>query len=293
MKRVIGLGEVLWDLLPEGKQLGGAPANFAYHAHALGASAWPVTRVGADGLGTEIVQRLADQGLPTEQVQVDDTAPTGTVAVDLLPGGQHRFTIHEAVAWDRLEATPEALALARSADVICFGTLGQRCAPSRAAIEAIASAAPAEALRIFDINLRQRFYSPEVILGSLRIANILKVNDEELPVLAEVLALRGTPADQLMRIASDFNLLLVALTRGAEGSSLYADGRISDVAGSPAAVADTIGAGDAFTAAMALGWLEGWELDTINRRANTVASFVCSRPGATPEVPDEIAGLFK
>lgn len=283
-KVVIGLGEVLWDLLPGGKQLGGAPANFAYHAHALGAEAWPITRVGDDELGREILERLRELGLPTACVQVDATAPTGTVSVEMKAGGGHRFTIHEDVAWDRIEANAAALALAASADALCFGTLAQRCLASREAVQAIASATPPGALRIFDINLRQHFYSRDLVERSLEIANVLKLNDEELPVVARMFGLGGEVAEQLAALASAYSLEMVALTRGAEGSVLYADGRFSEFRGTPVAVVDTIGAGDAFTAAMALGRLDGLELDEVNQRANEVASFVCTRAGATPDL---------
>lgn len=292
-KTIVGLGEVLWDMLPDGKQLGGAPANFAYHAHALGADAWPVSRVGDEDPGREIVARLEEMGLPTSCVQVDADAPTGTVSVEMLEGAGHRFTIHENVAWDRIEATESTLALAARADAVCFGTLGQRCPASRTAIQTIVSATPANALRIFDINLRQNFYSWEVIEQSLQIANVLKINHEELPVLAEKLGLSGHSADQLAKLAHLYSLQLVALTCGFQGSVLYAAGRTSRVPGRRVAVADTIGAGDAFTAAMALGWLARWGLGEINRRANDVASFVCTRPGATPALPAELIEPFK
>ena len=289
---VIGLGEVLWDLLPNGTQLGGAPANFAYHAHALGAVAYPISRVGKDAPGDELLQRLDALGLPTKCIQVDHEAPTGTVSVELMAGGQHRFTIHEDVAWDRIEAEERLLGLAASADAVCFGTLGQRCNASRAAIQAIASSVPPDRLRIFDINLRQQFYSREVIEQSLRIANVLKINDEELPVVAALLTVPGDTLDQLGALAHTYDLQLVALTQGSQGSVLYAGGHVSRVAGIPVAVSDTIGAGDAFTAAMTLGWLSGWDLDEINRRAGAVASFVCSQPGATPPLPPELAAPF-
>ncbi len=291
-KTILGLGELLWDLLPGGKQLGGAPANFAYHAHVLGAAARPVSRVGADPLGQEILHRLQELGLPVDFVQVDEGAPTGTVSVEITEGGGHRFTIHENVAWDRIKADETALALARTADAVCFGTLGQRCPTSRVAIQGIASAAPPGALRIFDINLRQRYFSLPVIEESLQIANILKINDEELPVVAEMLALRGGTADQIAALADAYGLNLVALTCGARGSMFYADGRLSQLSGTPVTVVDTIGAGDAFTAAMALGLLAGWGLDEINLRANAVASFVCTRPGATPALPAELTAPF-
>ena len=289
---VIGLGEVLWDLLPDGKQLGGAPANFAYHAHALGADAWPITRVGADALGDEILERLQSLGLPTSFVHIDPLAATGTVSVELLTGGEHRFVIHENVAWDRIEVTEAILTAAAGADAICFGTLGQRCEVSRAAIRTIATAVPLTGLRIFDINLRQQFYSREAIEHSLRIANVLKINGEELSVVADMLALHGSVPGRVTDLAKRYNLKLVALTLGGDGSLLLADGRISVTAGNPVTVVDTIGAGDAFTAAMALGWLACWDLDKINRTANAVAAFVCTRAGATPVLPTDLTAPF-
>jgi fructokinase len=292
MPTILGLGEILWDLLPGGKQLGGATANFAFHAHALGAQAVPVSRIGNDPLGEEILDRLSCLGLPLSGIQVDSAAPTGTVEVELLDGGQHRFTIHENVAWDRIEADGPALALAARADAVCFGTLAQRCQASRSGILALIAAVPPEALQIFDINLRQHYFSRDVILHSLEIADVLKINDEELPVVAQMLALRGAETDQLAQLADRYSLRMAALTRGERGSVLLAGDRISEAEGITVEVVDTIGAGDAFTAAMALGWLAGWDLDTINRRANAVASYVCTQSGATPTLPAELAAPF-
>ena len=289
---VSGLGEILWDLLPGGRQLGGAPANFAYHAHALGARAFPISRIGQDALGTELLDRLRSLGLPTEGIQLDTDAPTGTVSVELLDDGGHQFTIHENVSWDRIEAESGAQALASTADAICFGSLAQRTSASRIAVQAIVAATPPEALRIFDINLRQNFYSPEVIVQSLRIANVLKINDEELPIVADILALHGSPIEQLSQISDSFHLQLAALTLGKAGSILLADSRVSEMAGAPVEVVDTVGAGDAFTAAMALGWLAGWDLNEINRHANQVASYVCTQSGATPPLPPELTSPF-
>ncbi len=288
----LGLGEILWDMLPGGRQLGGAPANFAYHAHALGAEARPVTRVGNDQNGRDILTRLEVLGLPTACVQLDDAAPTGTVSVEMLSGGEHRFTIHENVAWDRLEATVESMALASRADVVCFGTLAQRCDQSREAIQTIVREVPRHGLRILDINLRQHYFTRRVVEESLFIANVLKINDEELRVAAEMFGLSGCTTDQLAQLADRYELNLVALTRDGRGSVLYADGRTADVPGAPVAIVDTIGAGDAFTAAMALGWLAGWDLDEINRSANAVASFVCTQSGATPTMPPDLTLPF-
>jgi fructokinase len=289
---ILGVGEVLWDLLPAGRQLGGAPANFAYHAHALGAEALVVSRVGNDALGREILDRLGSLGLPTKGVAVDAAAPTGTVSVELSDDGQPRFTIHENVAWDYLTAEEPVLALARRADAICFGSLAQRNARSRHSIRKLVAPTPARALRIFDINFRQQFYSLEIVEASLGLASVLKINDAELPVLGRLLNLPEDTKTQISELAHRFSLRLVALTRGGSGSLLFSEGRWSEHAGLPVAVKDTIGAGDAFTAAMTLGFLAGWPLDLVNQRANEVAAFVCSQAGATPLLPAEVRQTF-
>lgn len=289
---VLGLGEVLWDLLPAGKQLGGAPANFAYHAHALGADALVVSRVGDDALGREILERLRAWGLPTEGLGVAPSAPTGTVSVELSADGQPRFTIHENVAWDRLTVDEAVLAKARTADAICFGTLAQRSEPSRTTIRTLVAATPGNALRIFDINLREHYYSREILEASLGLASVLKVNDAELPVLARLLDLPGDTKRQIAHLAERFQLRLVALTRGSKGSLLFAAGQWSEHGGLCVVVKDTIGAGDAFTAAMALGFLAGWPLDVVSQRANEVAAWVCTQSGATPALPDDMRRPF-
>ena len=286
--RVLAVGEILWDLLPAGRQLGGAPANFAYHAHALGADVGVVSRVGNDLLGREILDRLRLLGIPMDYLTVDPTAPTGTVSVKLSTDGQPLFTIHENVAWDRISADEASLAFAARADAVCFGSLAQRSEPSRSSIRKLVSATPAGALRVFDINLRQHFHSPELIEDSLQLANVLKLNDQELAILAGIFSLRGQTRQQLAALAQRFTLRAVALTRSAHGSVLLAGGRWSEHPGLPAKVADTVGAGDAFTAAMTLGLLARWPLDDINRRANEIAAYVCSQPGATPALPDEL-----
>jgi fructokinase len=283
---LVGLGEVLWDLLPGGKQLGGAPCNFAYHAKALGGTGVPVSAVGADELGREILARVKAAGMSTEFIQVDGAHPTGTVDVQVDAGGVPAFIIHNNVAWDFIRVTPATLDLARRADAVCFGSLGQRGACSRETIQGFVDATAPKALRIFDINLRQRFYSAELIEASLRRSNVLKLNDQELPVVAELLKLRASalnPQAVVAELAERFRLRLVALTRGASGSLLFAEGAVSLHPGVRVQVADTVGAGDAFTAALALGLLQGRGLESIARFANQVAAFVCSREGGTPE----------
>lgn len=283
---VIGIGEILWDLLPGGKQLGGAPANFAYHAHALGARSRVISRIGPDPLGAEILQRLQALGFPIADIQVDPSAPTGTVSVELSADGQPHFTIHENVAWDRLALEKTALAAVAETDAVSFGTLAQRCEPARATIQALLAAVRPDALRLLDINLRQHYFSREIIETSLRLANIVKFNDSELPVLAKLLGLRGSVRQQIEQMARQHAQRLVCLTRGAHGSLLFSEGQWSDDPSQPVTVKDTIGAGDAFTAALAMGMLAGKPLDAINRRANQVARYVCSCEGATPPLPE-------
>jgi len=282
---VLGVGELLWDLLPSGKQLGGATANFAYHAHALGAEALTVSRVGRDALGREILERLGSLGLRTDGISTDASAPTGTVDVALDPQGKPTFTIHENVAWDSLEASPEILAEAAQASAICFGTLAQRNPLARAAIRAVLKAAPVGTLRIFDINLRQRFWSPELILESLAVANVLKLNDEELRVVAGLFGLSGNESDQLRQLAAQFQLKVVALTKGANGSVLLLDGELVSRPGSKLNVVDTVGAGDSYTAAMTIGLLGRQCPARILECAHRLADYVCTQPGAMPPLP--------
>jgi len=321
--RVVGVGEVLWDLLLPGPQLGGAPANFAYHAHALGAEARVITRVGKDAYGREIIRRFREMGLPGVSVQEDETWPTGTAKVELSGAGLAHFTIPENVAWDFLALNQEALAVAREADAICFGSLAQRSEPSRSTIQQLVAAAHADTLRVFDVNLRQQFYSRGVIEESLQLANVLKLNDDELPILAGMFSLPGSTEDrscgagtpvrtdghfaantrtgvsalhkielQIEGLAQAFGLHVVALTRGANGSLLWQRGRWSDCPSRPVTVVDTVGAGDSFTAALVLGLLRKMDWDEINTIANDVARYVCSQAGATPVLPPEFAERF-
>jgi fructokinase len=287
---ILAVGEVLWDLLPSGKQLGGAPANFTYHCRSLGADARLVTRVGNDDLGREVLERFRLLGLPTGPVQVDPASPTGTVTVELAADGQPRYTIRDDVAWDRIAADEPTLASAAGADAVCFGSLAQRSEPARSAIRSMVSAARPDAIRLFDVNLRPPFVDRSVIEASLTLANALKLNDQELPELAAMFGLPSGERESMAGLAGRFGLSLVALTRGAGGGLLLADGDWSDHPGRPVEVADTIGAGDSFAAALVVGRLAGRPLDEINRHANEVAAFVCSRPGGTPALPDWLRG---
>ncbi len=283
--KVFGIGELLWDLLPAGRQLGGAPANFAYHASALGAEVGLISRVGNDPLGHEALDRIRHLGVSTDGIEVDEAKPTGTVSVDLAPDGQPLFVIHEHVAWDHLSgATNTAHSLSNS-DALCFGTLGQRSEPSRSTIQALVASSPPSSLRIFDINLRQQFYSPQGIVESLSLCNFLKVNESELPVLSKLFQLTGDDRSRIATLVSRFQLKGAAFTLGARGSLVYFAGDWSEVAAREVRVTDTIGAGDAFTAALALGLLSGWPLQKAHHQANAIAAHVCSCPGATPPIP--------
>jgi len=290
--KIVGIGEVLWDLLPAGPQLGGAPANFACHARALGATACVATRIGDDQLGRLIRARFEELGIADGTIQVDDTAPTGTVSVALSDQGIPNYIIHENVAWDRLAVTPAALKAIREADAICFGSLAQRGEISRVSIQRLVAAAPANTLRVFDINLRQKYFSREVIEQSLRLANVLKLNDGELPCLATMFDLSGSIQQQIEQLAQQFGLQLVALTRGPAGSLLYRNGQWSDCPSVPIKIVDTVGAGDSFTAAMVMGLLHKMDLDEINTLADEVARHVCSCVGATPPLPKDICDRF-
>ena len=285
---LVGIGEILWDMLPGGRQLGGAPANFAYHAHALGARGIPVSRVGPDAAGRDLLSRLEAIGLPAGGVETDGRWPTGTVDVQLDRTGKPRYVIHRRVAWDHLRISPPLRRLARSADAICYGTLGQRSRDSLAAISAFILSSRAECLRILDINLRQAFYSAGLIRRLLRESNVVKLNEDELPAVARVLTLRGSRAAILRRLAARYTLRLVAFTRGADGSILVAGDEVSQHPGCRTRIADTVGAGDAFTAAMTIAFLRGKPLDQVNDYANRVASYVCSQRGATPPMPERL-----
>lgn len=292
MFRVVGIGELLWDLLPTGAQIGGAPANFAYHAGALGAEARTISRVGSDALGRDLRTQLDAIGVSTQHVQVDTTMPTGTVAVDLDASGQPSYCIMPDVAWDNLQVTPDAMMVVSSADALCFGTLAQRNVVARDAIRTLVAASPSAALRILDVNLRQHYFSAELIEESLLLATVLKVNDVELPQLAAMFGLTGSEHAQMEQIAERWQLRAVALTRGDKGSALLTAHGWSEHPGVAVRVVDTIGAGDAFTAALTVGLLSGWALDDVNLQANRVAAFVASQAGGTPVLSPEVTNTF-
>jgi fructokinase len=290
--RVIGIGELLWDLFPVGPKLGGAPANVVYHAHALGADARLISRVGRDEWGRRAIEALDKLGIPTNGIEQDDSLPTGTVTVAVDRDGQPSFIIHQNVAWDAIAGAPAGRLAVETADALCFGTLAQRSEPSRSTVQSLLAASPSTALRILDLNLRQHYSSPRLIEESLALANVLKVNEAELQRLAEWLALDGGLPSQIEQLTHRYDLRLVACTRGERGSVLFRDRRWSEHPGVQTQVEDTVGAGDSFTAAMVMGLLLGWDLDQVNHHANAVAAYVASCTGATPALPDGLRRPF-
>ena len=278
-KVIVGIGEILWDMLPTGKALGGAPANFAYHAKRLGEDGWAVSAIGNDALGREIMEIVMEKGL-RNLISVT-SRPTGTVQVSLDAKGVPSYTIMEDVAWDNIPFTPQMAALASRADAVCFGSLVQR-GNSRDSVLRFLRAMRPKALRVFDINLRQHYYSKEVIDESLQLSDILKINDEEIRIVAELFGLGGDDTAACRALIERYGLKLVILTRGADGSEVItADEAIPQAVGQ-VEVVDTVGAGDSFTAAFVVAYLRGDSLADAQRLANETAAYVCSCKGAMP-----------
>ena len=285
---VVGVGELLWDVFPAGKRLGGAPVNFAYHCSQLGAVGYPVSCIGRDALGCELRAELRARQVHDAYITEEATHPTGTVQVTLDASGKPSYEICEGVAWDCIPMSDALAALARQADALCFGSLAQRSETSRATIQSLLQAMRPQALKIFDINLRLNFHTRAVIETSLELSNILKLNDEELPVLAGMFGLKGSAQDQLAALRDAFSLQLIAYTRGKDGSLLLGREDSSDYVGEPVEVVDSVGAGDSFTAALCMGLLHKKPLAAINEHASRVAAFVCTQSGATPPFSDAL-----
>ncbi len=285
---VAGIGEILWDVLADNEELGGAPINFAYHINALGGHGIPVSSVGDDERGRQALAELTDRGLTTETIRTTHSFETGYVQVALDDKGVPSYTFGADNAWDHLQLNKQALAVTKSLQGVCFGTLAQRSEHSRKAIYSFVDSLPPHALRIYDLNLRQHFYSREVIVASLGRANVLKLSDEELQVVGAMFSLKGSDEARLEELLIRHGLELVVLTRGPEGCLLLSDKETVDLPGIPSAVADTIGAGDAFTAATALGTLLGKPLAAIADHANRLAAYVCTCQGAMPPIPDRL-----
>ncbi len=291
---VVGLGELIWDLLPEGKQLGGAPTNFAYIAGLLGDEATIASRVGEDDFGREAVARLERMSVSTHALQFDAEHPTGTVGVRVDASGEPHFSVNQNSAWDYLEWTPAWAELAARADAVCYGTLGQRAPPAAETIARFLEHTRADALRVFDVNLRHSFFTPEMLAASLQLATIVKFNFDELCGAAMLLDFEERESHAIAaRILREFRLELVAVTRGAGGSLLVTKDEIAEHPGVNVRVADTIGAGDAFTATLAHFYLRRAPLARISEACNRAGAWVASQVGATPEAtPEMLKNLF-
>ena len=284
---IVGLGEALWDCLPEGRKIGGAPANFAYHASQFGYEAHAVSAVGNDALGDETIEALKANGLKLCMPRVD--FPTGQVLVSLDEDGVASYDIKEGSAWDNIPFTPEMEQLAGRCSAVCFGSLAQRNEVSRNAIYRFLNATPKGCMRIFDINLRQNFYSKEVIQESLRRGDVMKSNDEELVIIGRMFGYPGLDIEnKCWLILGKYNLDMLVLTCGVYGSYVFSKGAMSFLETPKVEVADTVGAGDSFTGAFVASILSGKTIPEAHRIGVNVSAYVCTQNGAMPAIPEEL-----
>lgn len=287
--RILSFGEILWDLLPGGKKLGGAPTNFAYHCQQLGADVRLVSRIGRDPLGKEILDNCKKIGLSTELIAQDDELPTGTVDVQITPDGQPVYTIVENIAWDALNATEAALDWASNVDAICFGSLAARSKKNRETLKQFVDVTQDKTLKVLDLNLREPFCDEENIRFVLACANILKLNDDELLRMNRLFGITETKTeDQLQEFIKRFGFRLMILTCGANGSWLASESEQIHTPGIKTEVVDAVGAGDSFTAATIIGFLKEKPLAEIGNKANSLGAYVCSCQGATPTIPEPL-----
>ncbi len=283
---IAGIGELLWDVLPEAEVLGGAPVNFSYHVSALGARGVPISMIGLDPRGGKALDELRQRGLETSAISLCPDFGTGYVMATVDEEGRACYDFPAEVAWDHLLINAYAENLRTDLDAVCFGSLAQRSEQSRRAIHGFLDSLRGETLRVFDINLRQDFYSRRIVEESLKRTDILKLNDEELPVLADLLGLKGSDDRWLAGLMDRYHLKMAVLTRGGGGSLLLTPDKASEHPGIITEVEDTIGAGDSFTAAATLGFLQKMALEDINEKADRVAAYVCSQRGGMPPMPD-------
>ncbi len=287
-KFIVGIGEALWDVLPEGRKIGGAPANFAHHVSQFGYDSKVVSAIGDDRLGVELLEQFDKNGL---KYQIS-TVPyaTGTVAVELDPVGVPMYDIKEGVAWDNIPFNKELKELARNTKVVCFGSLAQRSVVTRQTIRRFLELMPSDedTYKIFDINLRQGFYTGDIIIESMERCNILKINDEELVTISRMFGYPGIDLqDKCWILLAKFNLKMLILTCGINGSYVFTPGNVSYVATPKVDVADTVGAGDSFTATFVTALLQGEPVTTAHLKAVRVSAYVCTQHGAMPIIPEE------
>ena len=286
---IAGMGEALWDVLPDGKKIGGAPANFAYHVSQFGLESRVVSAVGDDKLGNEILQNFDEKNLHylIEKVPY----PTGTVQVELDEAGVPRYEIKENVAWDNIPFTPALEDLAKHTRAVCFGSLAQRSIVSRDTINSFLKAMPdgEGQYKIFDVNLRQNFYTKEILCNAMQQCNVLKINDEELVTISRMFGYPGIDLqDKCWILLAKYNLKMLILTCGVNGSYVFVPGEISFVETPKVEVADTVGAGDSFTAAFIASLLKGKSIPNAHRTAVRVSAYVCTQNGAMPKLPEDI-----
>ncbi len=292
-KIFVGIGEVLWDMLPQGNVLGGAPANFAYYANQLGETGIVASAVGNDVLGSAVLANLKEKQMDVSYIQTN-SSPTSTVKVEFDSLSQPQYTITENVAWDFMQMNPALQVLAKQTSVVTFGSLAQRNLNARNAINTFVNGTPSDCLRIFDINLRQHYYTQEIIETSLQQANILKINDDELLVLANMFNITSTVEGQvLQQLLNSYNLKLIVLTKGEYGCRLYSkESPSTSDCGSKITVKDPVGAGDSLSAAVAYCMINKIPLDKTAYLANRVANYVCTQAGATAVLPPELLSEF-
>ncbi len=286
---VVGMGEALWDMLPEGKKIGGAPANFAYHVSQFGLSSCVVSAIGDDSLGKEIIENFASKGLNHHIAQVP--YPTGTVQVDIDQAGIPQYEIKENVAWDNIPYTAHLEALAENTKAVCFGSLAQRSVVSRSTINRFLDAMPQtdDTLIVFDINLRQGFYNKEILCNSMKRCNILKINDEELILVSRMFGYPGIDLqDKCWILLGKYNLKMLILTCGINGSYVFTPGHVSFQPTPQVEVADTVGAGDSFTAAFIASLLKGKSVTEAHYLAVQTSAYVCTQNGAMPLLPAQL-----
>lgn len=288
MKRlVVGLGEVLWDMLPEGRKIGGAPVNFAYHAGQFGIDTMAVSAIGNDKLGEDTIAEM--NGKHLNHIFPSVPYPTGSVQVSLDEKGVPAYDIKENVAWDNIPFTNEIESVARNCQAVCFGSLAQRNAVSRNTIRKFIESTPSGCIRIFDINLRQNFYTSNVIHDSLELCNILKINDEEIMLVSRMFNYDSSNIENVCRtIMEDFSLEMVILTCGTKGSYIFTKGGVSFMPTPKVNVADTVGAGDSFTGSFCAAILRGLPVAEAHKKAVEVSAYVCTQNGAMPEIPESM-----
>lgn len=288
MKRlVVGLGEVLWDMLPEGRKIGGAPVNFAYHAGQFGIDTMAVSAIGNDKLGEDTIAEM--NGKHLNHIFPSVPYSTGSVQVKLDEKGVPAYDIKENVAWDNIPFTNEIESVARNCQAVCFGSLAQRNTVSRNTIRKFIESTPSGCIRIFDINLRQNFYTSNVIHDSLELCNILKINDEEIMLVSRMFNYDSSNIENVCRtIMEDFSLEMVILTCGTKGSYIFTKGGVSFMPTPKVNVADTVGAGDSFTGSFCAAILRGLPVAEAHKKAVEVSAYVCTQNGAMPEIPESM-----